>query len=516
MIAFLAWMLWSAGATGQSPTSQPSAERVVLAAPYIDGTFGFSIRPPADWMMLRERKANAVGVTVLRLHLQIAQGILAEISVRICQTNKAVTVESTLDELAAGIKKDMPNPVIAEKAVRTLGGKPSGYLAASFVLGGQPTTLLETIIQARRSEYYLIQFSGPTSVAPQLEPIYHAVVGSFRMLEDDSTNELIRDALLAANDWMNGLSTARLESIKRVETWMGVHRAGKLIGYMQIVSDVTDMPTIVSAGDPARSRKISGVGVFEQGWTFEPDGSAQRVVNEMFLTPDRALERWKQTTLIWSPASGKTSADVNVAVEEGALESGKLFTSQRFGAAAASIPNDPEKAPKTYVPRALVRLLPQLIGDLGKRRLLAFHEYDHEAKGLALRTVEFRDPVKVKVGPAAGKTYFVLREREGLSGPPTDIYVNESGRIVKIVTGLTMLKVMRREDLEREFLPRVEAAEKGVGEVEREYNQYRDRFTTKAEVGLRADRSRPLPADLLTALRSGNGLSPTTRPAAGR
>lgn len=515
MIASMAWMLWTLGC-GQAPVTQPATVPVVLAAPYVDGTFGFSVRPPADWLMLRERKANAVGVTVLRLHLQISQGVLAEISVRVCRTPKPVSVESTLDELAAGIKKDMPNPVISEKSIRTISGKPAGYLAASFALGGQPTTLLETIIQVRRSEYYLIQFSGPTKAAEALEPTYHAVVASFRMLEDDSTTELIREALLSATDWVNGLTPARLESVKRVETWMGVHRGGKLVGYLQIVSDVTDMPTIISADDPAKSRKISGVGVCEQGWTFEPDGSAQRTVSEMFITPDRALERWKQTTLIYVPATAKTTADVNVAVEEGALESGKLFTSQRFGAASASIPNEEVKAPPTYVPRALLRLLPQLIGDLGKRRLMAFHEYDHEAKGLILRTIEFRDPVKIRSGPAAGKTYFVLREREGLSGSPTDIYVNESGRVVKIVTGLTMLKVMNREDLEREFLARVEKAEKGVASVESEYNRYRDRFTNNAEAGLRADPSRPLPPELLSALRGGGSLTSTTRPAIGR
>lgn len=512
MIASLAWMLATCVAA-QSPASQPASPSVLLAAPYVDGTFGFSIRPPAEWMMLRERKANAVGLTVLRCHLPIAQGVIAEISVRICQTRKPVTIESTLDELSAGITKDLPNPVIREKSVRTIAGKPGGFLAASFTLGGQPTTLLETIVQARRGEYYLIQFSGPTAVEPQIEPIYNAVVASFRILEDDATTDLIREALLAATDWTNDLSPAKLESIKRVESWMGVHRAGKLVGYMQIVSDVTSMPTVISSGDPAHSRKIDGIGVREQGWTFEPDGSAQRIVNEMFLTPDRALERWNKSTLIWSPATGKSPADVNVAVEEGALESGKLFTSQRFGAAAAAIPNEPEKAPPTYVPRVLLRLLPQLIGDLGKRRLLAFHEYDHEARGLILRTVEFRNPIKVKVGPAAGKTYYVLREREGLSGPPTDIYVNESGRVVKIVTGLTMLKVMNRQDLEREFLARVEAAEKGVADVEREYGRYRERFTTNASVGLRADPNRPLPPDLLSALRGGKGLAPTSRPA---
>src|SRR5262249_53028242 len=74
-----------------------------LAEPFVDGTFGFRLRPPVDWALNRERSANTAGLTVLRITRQVDKATVVEIAVRIKQLERAMPIEAALKDLSAGL-----------------------------------------------------------------------------------------------------------------------------------------------------------------------------------------------------------------------------------------------------------------------------------------------------------------------------------------------------------------------------------------------------------------------------
>lgn len=469
--------LWLAA----SPAFQSINPETLLGEPYRDGTFGFSIRPPKNWQITRERKSQRVGLTVLRMARQMGMGVSFEFNVRVSRTLETFSVQATLDELSKALMLERKNAVIGkDSGTRVISGKPGGFLSATFELDGQRMVFYATIIQNRAKQYYIIVYSGPDVVGDKVLPLYQAVVDSFQVLETDRSDAQIRRALLDGTDWLNSISSKDLRDIKPQESWFGVYRGEQLLGFEQIASEFGEIVTGVRKGRNGSDQylKLEGLRVREQGWTFETNGVIRRSFNEMFVTDDLSIERWKFVTLIYTPPVSGRRADINLSIEEGAKESGQIITSQRYGLAAPSTPNDPITAPLTYVPRALLRVLPQMVGNLAKRRLLAFHEFDHAIRGLRVETVDLTGQVATKT-PTPGKTFFRLREREGLFGPHIDSYVTAAGRLVKIVAGPTTLKVTKREKLEQQFGQKVADAERAFADVDKEYNELHKRFVRK-------------------------------------
>jgi hypothetical protein len=452
------------------PSVQPSGNETTLGEPYRDGTFGFSIRPPCGWQVIRERKVLNVGLTVLRLVNQAALGRTFEFSVRLSQTPEPITFQSALDELSQALMAEQKNTVINETRSRTIAGKSAGFLSASFDLDGQRTIFLATIVQSRPQQYILILYSGPLDTGSVIQPVYDAVVDSFRILDDEKSDETLRRALLDGTDWLNALTPARLRALPTFDTWLGAYQGSELVGFREVGTEFGEIVTGVRRLPNGKEQllKLEGVRVREQGWIFAPNGACRREFNEMFVTEDLQIERWRNVTLLYSPASAGRRADVSLSLEEGAKESGQIITSQRYGVAAPPTPNPPIPAPPTYAPRALLAVLPQLAGDLGNRRLLAFHEFDHAIRGMVVRTVELLGPTPSRDATSTRK-FYRLRQREGLVGPPMDAYTTPTGRVVKLTGGALTFKLTKREKLHEVFARRIEEAEKAIADVDREY-----------------------------------------------
>src|SRR5215470_1934009 len=128
-------MIWLAGGFAAGPATPEG----LLDKPYFDGTFGFSIQPPREWQIIRERQLQPVGLTVLRLARQVAIGVTLEMSVRVSRTEQPVSIHAALEEMSSALKKTRKGAVVDEPQMRTLTGRKAGFLSASFDLDGQRT-----------------------------------------------------------------------------------------------------------------------------------------------------------------------------------------------------------------------------------------------------------------------------------------------------------------------------------------------------------------------------------------
>ncbi|MFO0973417.1 MAG: hypothetical protein U1A27_08280 [Phycisphaerae bacterium] len=440
----------------------PARAAPPLGEEIADGGFGFALRPPSGWRIDRQRAAQQAGLVVLRLIHESEKAGTQVITVRVSPGTRTMPIDATLGEFAAALTADLKEVQITEKSVRTVGPLPAGYLSARFQLGGRPTILLASVIQARPRQYFVLLYNGAAESQAEIEPLFRAVTDSFRSFDTDATDAAMRRALLAGTDWLPGLTAKRIAAVPESETWFSISRGVERLGYVQRTVRHS------SAG------QRDAIAISEQGWTFAADGAARRVFNEMELTTDQRTESWRSATLTLVPARERRPATVDLMAFTGAREGKRIISEQRFGTGGAPEANPTLDAPPTYISRALVRLAPQLLDRLDKPRILAFHQVDDERRGLIPWTIEVApDTARSKLG----RTLYRIVEREGMVVPIAETYISDKGEVLKISIGDTVLRQASKADLEATFGARVAEAEKSIMALDKESAEYQRHFS---------------------------------------
>lgn len=432
-----------------------------LGPEFQDGSFGLALRPPRDWQLLRERVVAQSGLTILRMVRDLPRGGRQEFAVRLSQTQKDLSVEGALDEFSEALKKDLAGAQVVRREIRPARGLPTGHLAMRMSLDGQEMQLLTCVVKARPNQYFVMLYNGLLADQGEMTSLFEAVAASIRLLDTPESDQAAQRALSAGSDWLQSLKPERLVALQPSETWFLIQQGAEPVGYLQ---------TVVQRDTSARRDEIA---LYEQGWTFRQDGVAIRVFNEMRLTTDLRTESWRLARLTLMPKAGEEPARVDVAAFNGARQERRLISEQRFGATGAAEPNPPIDLPPSYIPRVLVRLAPRLLGDLQRPRMVGFHEFDHERRGLVPRMIELRpETAQSKLG----RTLYRLVEREGVHVPISEAFVTDDGMVLKVIAGPLVSRQARKSELEGRFAERVAAAEKTLLELDHDYGSYQERF----------------------------------------
>jgi len=116
------------------------------------------------------------------------------------------------------------------------------------------------------------------------------------------------------------------------------------------------------------------------------------------------------------------------------------------------------ESPESYAPGAVFTLFPR-IADLGRPALYAFVSFNSERQGLVLRTlriVEGRQNLAVD-GRRVSATR--IEDSEGLIPPVSEIYVDDAGRLVRIVAGNIEMLATTLERIRPLYADKVAATE---------------------------------------------------------
>ena len=103
-----------------------------LAEPYVDGSYGFSIRPPSGWRLVRQRIPETRGATLLRMVQSLGAGRNHQIILRHTATTKTLPISEMLRELADTLSLEFSNFDIHSQQVQEIAGRPAGYLSATI------------------------------------------------------------------------------------------------------------------------------------------------------------------------------------------------------------------------------------------------------------------------------------------------------------------------------------------------------------------------------------------------
>lgn len=443
-------------------SSRPAQSAAELADPYVDGSYGISIQPPKGWNLVRQQVPEAKGVTLLRMVDRVAANRVQEMILKRTSTTKSLPIAEMLDRVGNALELEFSEVKIVSQQAQEIAGKPGAVLAATFLSEGLKQLRLEGLIEIRPQQYLVLLYTGPVELRDRSEPLFHAVLGSIKLLGDEMSEADLAAASEAAVKWMSRLAPGDIEKAATPEQYLEVRVDGELIGVVYIQQVATTW------------KGYRGVRIRERGWTFERDGRTRRLQSTIFVSGDLQHERWKTSVTTLLPAEGDQPQKLDNSWEEGLRDGEALLTNQTYRINEPAQENPALQLPKTYIPRALVRLLPRLTGDLSKPGKLAFTAFDHQKAGLVLRVVELKGQCDPPEGAARGKA-FCIEDREGFAEPST-LYVDESGKLLMMKAGKLVMQPGARAELEKRFADRIDQADDTMARLEKQYQAAEQRF----------------------------------------
>ncbi len=449
-----------------TPGGAAHAAPVVLAEPHFDGSYGFSIRPPANWSVQRRREVSNLATTLLRMEEPSPSEPRAFV-VEHMVTARAMSTDERFRLAVATFTVELPEHRIDAKEARAIDGRPGGLLEVSFRLGKYERHRMHAFVEIAPRNYLILRYEGDAESRRQIAPVFHAVLGSIKLLAGPLTDDDLKSALETGASWIESLDKEELRKAITPEQYFVFEAEGRPIGFVEIYQRERALKM--------RERRIEGVEIFEQSWTFTDDGAVRRNQNKMYLSHDLQLEKWQTSATTWLKPEGDRLEQFENAYEEGLRDNDVLISSQTPSFSFPLQQNPPMRLPRTYISRVLVRLLPRLIGTLDKPRNVAFVTFDHERSGLIIRVIELKGKSAGDRAAGEGDVYR-LDDREGVAAEPMTVYVDGKGSLRQVKTRAYTMRIATLEELKRLFEARVLEAEEAMIRMEQAYSESQSRF----------------------------------------
>lgn len=428
----------SASAFGQDAkvsTSQPVADP--LDQPYVNGSYGFSIRPPAGCTIFREKQVNESDVEIVRFGLPGPQWSL---NVRFTTTTRPLDAQTIIDGLTEKLGNP-DDPKLARQQVdfKVLRGEPAKIAGrdgvrytCSFTAQGMGWIRQQAVVHFEDNTYFTLVFITPLANRELVEPLFDQIVDSFKILRDERARERIKKALERGTMLLRQAADGELDiSNKLVEdNYVRCLVNGQEIGFVRIREQFLLLGQS-NKDDQPRGLQRRGVHVRQWGWLFSPDGSITHLENDMFLALDLSFERWDNRLYVLPSEQADPNPRLQITLENAVRESDQL------GVAYLPKPNALEKrdqlmtVEKSYASAEWNLLFPRLV-DLTKPELYAFSSYSSDTRGLVLKTLEVKGPTTVLID-GTQMAAFEIEDSEGLLPPASQIYVDASGKVLRVV-----------------------------------------------------------------------------------
>ena len=200
--------------------------------------------------------------------------------------------------------------------------------------------------------------------------------------------------------------------------------------------------------------KKPGWRVREQSWEFGRDGAARYVRINAFAALDLSSEQIE--TRADHISSAKEKSPVLTTLDQCVREGRSLFTTYSRSDEPRSFEGPPPvKTGPAYLPRALLRQLPALLG----REEGAWHAfviYDAQVRALLFHSIRCAGRSKTRAD--AGKERYLYEVREGFAAASAIIKTDGRGRLLEYVAGDSRLVARGKGYIEQKYGPRRDAA----------------------------------------------------------
>jgi len=440
MVAFM-------GVTGMAQDTRPAATQPAGSAldpAHIDGSFGFSVQPPAGCTLYREKQIAEGDVEVARF---VNLAFQWSFTVRHSTSTRPLDAQTQIAELTSRLGTQHQELQVLKGEPAKIAGRNGVHYEASFKAEGVAWLRQQAIVPYLQNEYLSLVLLTPLAHREAAEPLFDRIVASFQLLRDERARARIQTALEQGEKLLRLAAAGEIDIGARLveDSYIRCLMEGREIGYVR----VSERSTTID------HRK--GVQIREWGWLFNPDGSTTHLEHDMFLATDLSFERWENRLYVLPPAQGTAPRQLLIDIENAIREGNQL------GVAYLPRPNSLEKrdklisVEKSYASAALNVLLPRLL-DLSRPAVYAFSSYKSERRGLILRTLEVLGPARIQVD-GQDVSAFKIEDSEGLIAPKTEIYADRSGKLLRVVVDRLEMMPATAHDIELRYGKKVAEAQ---------------------------------------------------------
>lgn len=451
-----------------TPAAEPARTTAGLADTYLDGSYGFTIKPPLGWQVRRVRTRVGSAVTLMEMIERIQTYQTHSLSIQRTSGIEGEKLESVLQRYFEALSTEYAEVKIEPARQRTISGRRGLSIAATYMGEGERLLRIQAAVEVRRQQFLMLVYQGPASVRGTVEPLFDRVLDTLTLVPDAYDAETLRAAGEEGFVWLKNVGGLSLKKALVPETYFRVESEGKVVGFMAV------------AENEVEHNRRPGIEVRERFWTFSPEGVVQRIQTNAFISLDLVCEDWKDSACTLIPGKGDEPARMLATLEEAVRQDNVLLSTQAYGLGEGSTANPPFQLPPTYLSRPMARMFPRLTNRLDKPRVIALGIFDQARSDIVMRIVELKGEESVPGLKASGPIYRI-DQRDGPASPASISYVDENGRILLIKAGDMIMRRTTRDAVEKLFAGKIIAAEKAMAAEEAKYRQESDRFTQQTD-----------------------------------
>lgn len=459
---------------GQPPSAPPPIEPATpastntltgLAEPILDGSYGYTVRPPTGWQVRRIRSRVGSAVTLLEMLERPGPYQSHTISVQRTTGLEGEKIDAVLERYFEGIAAGYAEANVEPPRPRTISSKPGVSIAATYMADGERMLRIQAGVEVRPRQFLMLLYQGPASLRGTAESAFDRVLDSFTLVPDAYDAAALRAAGEEGIVWLKNVGGSSLKKALVPETYFRIESEGKVIGFMAV------------AENEIEHDKRPGIEVRERFWTFLPDGVVQRIQTNAFISLDLRNEDWKDSACTLIPGKLGEPNRMLATLEEAVRVDNTLLSTQAYSLDQGSTANPPFQLPPTYLSRPIARMFPRLTTRLDKPRLIALAVFDQARSDIVMRIVELKGEEAVPGGSKTTGPTYRIDQRDGPASPASTTYVDENGIVLLIKAGGMTMRPTTREAVERLFTDKLLKAEKAMAAEEAKYQKESGRFS---------------------------------------
>ena len=190
--------LAAAGARAQdTPAGMAPADVLSLMRladePYVDPSFGFSVRPFSPCTVMRHKQIVDGGDVELVQFVQYATNWA--MIVRLSRAPRPLSPDDLLAYLEAPLAAKNPDLEVLGREKLTAGGRDAVRLVAVSTIEGRKWLRQRGAVYFERDEFFVLSFNTPFEHREKAEAIFADAIRSFEILRSEMTQALLQKAL---------------------------------------------------------------------------------------------------------------------------------------------------------------------------------------------------------------------------------------------------------------------------------------------------------------------------------
>lgn len=431
----------SAAAAAEAKEAAPTT----LDPAYVDGSFGFSVRPFAGATALRQKRVLSVA------DVEIVQFVRLDekwsLTVRLTSTTRPLDASLIIDGITSSLRSQHEDVKQLRGEAAQIASRDGVRYAASFSIEGNEWLRQQAVIRTKPTEYFALVLVTPLSARAKVEPLFDQIVDSFQLLRSELGEKRLKATLERGTQLLERAARGEIRLTNHVvpETYMRFLLEGKEIGYVQILEK----------SRPRGPRE--GVEIREWAWLFQPDGTRTHLRHSMYVTNDLSYESWENRVTTIPPTPAGVTPQVHLQVDSGLREEDKLII------AYTPQPNSPDLVDRvldvepSYASAAWSNLLPRLL-DLKTPQSYSFSSYNADRRGLVIRSFQVVGPTQITLNTRTVRA-IKIEDSEGFIPPVNEVNVDDKGRLLRVVAGPLEMLSTTRDEIERAYAARVKEAQ---------------------------------------------------------